>query len=470
MFGFLQLACLMICMWGTEPTTRPNERNGSEKLGRSTTEKLPMALRAMEESRMRLRTGEVDWTRTSHTAKVPAARVRKYSYRWAKDQFICTFLGNESGVLRLDATGAPAEIPMRFPGPTSYLFQPGHTIWSHTKDDFEATQYTTEPPPLTGWDPRALGLTVVQPSDGQGLHEIIRKFGAEALSARIFSSKRVGSEYEVTAQSADGWCHVLTIDPNRGWNPTRITASFENGEIAIQSKISLRQYGSVWFPDRVEYFNSKDESAAPLWTIEVTRARINEPDLTDRLTPAEIGVEVGTVVRTRESWRSFECPPWASATAMAWDGKKLIDLRIMNEMIEKGVIQVGAHLESQLRIIRREPRPPITVNGSTMFAPGAEWAAGARLPLDVWERYVDSFAAANDFSVIQKNAAQGILKDLHQRAISRDASGVADLADELRDRLVHLLTPEQRDRLFSPKAVERPPEPGSATSRIADSK
>lgn len=124
--------------------------------------------------------------------------------------------------------------------------------------------------------PRSLGVTPFVPVRDIGA-TLERGVESARPRDRRFSETRVGDEYEVLEERGGGIVR-WRLDPARGWSPTRVT--FErDGHVMQEARSSLRQQDGIWYPEKVEYFNSQyADGAKPESVIRSTKVEFLRPE------------------------------------------------------------------------------------------------------------------------------------------------------------------------------------------------
>jgi hypothetical protein len=135
--------------------------------------------------------------------------------------------------------------------------------------------------------------------------------------------------------------HKWWIDPSRGWSVVRCQ-KLSDGRVALESISELKRYGDVWFPETVRYFIwSFQDGKEPYRTMRITSAKFDDPSLPDRLTPNDIGVEVGTNVNYTDRD--------GDARTDGWDGQKRVNWSKMALRVEAGELKFGENYLRQMR-------------------------------------------------------------------------------------------------------------------------
>ncbi|MFH1748786.1 MAG: hypothetical protein ABIG44_17265 [Planctomycetota bacterium] len=371
------------------------------------------ALIGLENAREQLRTGHVIWSTRCNRPKTPDDELmihrwhsfdvpRYFTSQFTSDEYLVEDNGDPAGVVFPTRDGTPhpelGYLPMR------YLRYEG-AVWEHRDGEPLATvrrglRFLP--------NPRLLGMTAVIES-GADCHRIIWGHGEEYS----YETRIVDGLYEVTRHSANGaGVYLFLLDPERGWNPVRY-AFLNNDQVVREVRSTLKQYGDVWFPERIELYDREHEGGEePTYVIDVLSASFNEPDHPKRLTPESIGIEVGTNITVEE---------WGSSIRrigmFGWDKKKLVPLKELFERIRAGELETGPQ---------------------TRAAAEHDQAKGAGMELfeTEWERYVRRFIDKYRLNEQQAEQAYKILRHCQERGqqhLSRHQDEIDRIRAELRD-------------------------------------
>lgn len=175
---------------------------------------------------------------------------------------------------------------------------------------------------------------------------------------------------------------VWHIDPAKGWNCVR-SELFENGE-SVASSMSeyVRCDDGTWFPESVEYYTKEME---PVALIQVTAARINSPDLPDRLTPEAIGFGSGMNV-------SQENADGKSATVMKYVAEgRIVTLEEYRRMLDAGETSIDARMEAFAQRLHDAATAQKEAAAALESRAKSRAVAPASRPTDEWERYTLDF-------------------------------------------------------------------------------
>ncbi len=421
----------------------------------------PEALVAMERARLSLRTARVDWTDT-HPRQDPV-RERFYTSRCAGEDFIVVDRGDAEGVLHWDEDGNPMT-GLSCPGPRHCLVRPGKEAWIHKEDSLGASVCLEKEGSWTermilGWDIRALGATPwTPPAGGSGVRDALRLLGAEKAEPATYTSESAGRLHKVVAYFDRGWSYEYLIDAGRGWNPTRMDMKRkgENPSTYQSVRITLEKFGETWFP-RLVVVHKRNRSK-PERVIRVLSAAFNQEDHPKKFSVRDIGIDVGTNIKFRRP------PDWSEAwdpdrDLVTWDGEKLIPYSEFVRLMRVGKLEYGPDFsrasarltklnERKKELARRIPQPPVSSRRTILAYTRAQR----------WDGWFERVARICEFSTIQINSGQAILKELRKRVYEKKkalksayptnyADAVArfhaERFTELVQRVGSLLTPEQ---------------------------
>ncbi len=221
-----------------------------------------------------------------------------------------------------------------------------------------------------------------------------------------------GDLYEVVKrfQGTDRQVHYW-LDPQRDWNPVRVTV-VEDGKVAHEARSTLAQFDDIWFPERVEFYHATHaDGNEPAYVIEVLSASFNQPDHPRELTPAMIGIDVGTQVAYYERGAVFR-----PARTVTWDGEKFIALEEFERRLRAGELDYGPQARAAIQY------------WDALGLEADAWDSE-------WERLVRAFIARYNLHKEQAERAWKILHDCQDRArqyLSRNEREIETLKDEVR--------------------------------------
>jgi hypothetical protein len=220
--------------------------------------------------------------------------------------------------------------------------------------------------------------------------------------------------------------HRWWIDPARGWSAVRCQELLD-GKVQREVVSNPHDYDGVWFPQSLAFFEiGFEEGRRPYATVSIESARFNDPQLADRLSPADIGVEVGTNVTYID--RN------GVGTVNGWDGRKMTPFRSVAGMIRRGEIEIGAKVQSQIRDALATANARADAEGRRGGEPILELGL-ANVPTYVsqWERYVRRFIHMHGLDAGQIQSAWRIHDDCKGRAERYLAAQASDF-EKLRQR------------------------------------
>lgn len=270
----------------------------------------------------------------------------------------------------------------------------------------------------------------------------------------------VGAEVRY-AEAVEAGLHVVTldvhgswlrwwIDPKHGWNAVR-SELIRDGVVEAWSVSQLKQFGEAWFPESIVYYaKGHFDGQQPFRVINVSSATFNSPDNAQALSPADIGIEVGTQL-------IFEDPA-VSPRVQYWDGTQAVTRKEFFARLDRGELQRGPTVQAELERLRERaeregyPTPPATSRPST---------ASASQPVQVtwesaWTAYTRRFIARFRLNEDQAQKAWQILADCQSQArayLDRHKDAFAAL--EQRTAALRELKPAEHEKAFEPLAVER---------------
>lgn len=220
------------------------------------------------------------------------------------------------------------------------------------------------------------------------------------------------------------------IDPARDWSVVRSSWVREDGSVAQEMVVEeFIHKGNVWFPKRIGiYF--PERSAAPAYTIEVTKFRVDEPGLPDSLGPADIGVQVGTSITMRQDD--------GSVATMGWNGEKMEPFMDVATKVNRGELQLGPDYKIAEQEATRQS--VFTVVFFADLGSDAETLGDVVVPKR-WEQYVHDFIRKHKLTEAQQQRAWEIHGECKSRADAYETAHRAEL-DEIDESLHELQSRE----------------------------
>lgn len=258
---------------------------------------------------------------------------RLLGWECAADRFVLTDYGDPQG------PGASREGRHEYRGAERILGWEGEA-WRHA--DREPSVRVVQTQWLQGsgfFDPRQLGLNPT--GFLRSLDETLETLTVDPAVRFRFTS-RVESGLEVVTAERPEWQWRWWIDPGKQWGVVR-TALYNKGVLVGKTEYILTEFDGVWFPSRVEHYKIGDgfDETSPMCVLDFTHASFNQPDHPSEVTPAHIGVEVGT-------WVCYLTPD-DPRPAGRWDGQRVVSVEDFYLRESAGELEVGPGLGQELR-------------------------------------------------------------------------------------------------------------------------
>lgn len=273
-----------------------------------------------------LNTARVEYTVThTHDGSTTS---QFYSFKAADDAFITVIRGDEKGVVAYLDNGEPA--PPLLNQRWNCLSTEGE-VWLHREEtpDAEVWGEKSGRHEFRMRDMRELGLNPVMPD--RNLDEYLNEVGSPTLSYETRQEQGLHIVRRNLPDTAIEWW----IDPDRDWNIIKTMIYGDGGAKKISEErftLRLDPYDGMWFPSRMERWSFLEGAQNPMEVIEIHAAEFNRPEHPVKLTPADIGVEVGMLVVYRERKEN---------AAGYWDGEKILPGEEFQKRIESGELSVG---------------------------------------------------------------------------------------------------------------------------------
>ena len=365
----------------------------------------PLPLVGLESARTGLATGYVIWSTRCNLPRRPEDEgilYRWYSFdtpryftsRFTPHEYMVEDDGDPRGVVWPIENGEPH--PYMGYNPVRYLLYDG--------DQYEYRHLDSHARLLQGHndlvDVRAFGIsTGFAESLETALHH-----GKHST----YEVRRVDGLYEVIVGSADSSRATrYRLDPDRGWNPVEV-AELDDGEVLHEARTTLKQYGDVWFPERVELYDEDYQGGRePSYVVEVLSASFNQPDQPRRLTPASIGIDVGMSITLYERGNIFQ----PRSRNLDWDGVKPVTLEEYSARAEAGELKTG-------------PRTREAWNRMTALSPDVDDG------MTMWEGHVAAFIRRYRLNEEQAEQCRKILRRCQERArryLARNEDQIAEI-------------------------------------------
>ncbi|MGE0482076.1 MAG: hypothetical protein AB7Q17_16565 [Phycisphaerae bacterium] len=386
-----------------------------------------------------IRTGLVEFTVRWGNEK-PDGVQRTHYYRWrcAGDEFLVQGLGDDEGVFQR----GPDRQPARYAHTSAnQAIRIGDEVWQRME---RAPRVEVWEPKMAEsfqlYDLRRAGLNPI--SFDQTIDEHVAATGSPPLDYRSYQD---GDLTVVSGSMADGEFRWW-LDPQQGWSVVKIGV-FQDGAQIGEQRFTLREVDGAWFPQRIEHVRLAAGETEPSRVIEVLYAEFNRPEHPQRLTLADIGVEVGM----RVQYNSLHGAPVARGGY--WDGSKVIDRDEFLARLEAGELvrgptltrelhRGGIFVEREIKAGRLPPDPLVPVPGAAATASRgasdppagpaaarpagfARGGAGTRpvassalqsLVESEWEAYTRRVIAHYELTRDQTEKAQQILNECQSRA------------------------------------------------------
>lgn len=346
-------------------------------------------------------TARFEWSlRETATGGGKTAHTRFFSSRCAGDDYLIVDRGDEDAIVQRTSDGREAAVTYKG---ARHALMKGGEAWIHVEDAIDATVVTPRDAEMFGlYDMRRLGIHMF------GENKSIEERAADAgYPAPRYESSTTADGLEVVTATVGSGKQQWWIDPEKGWNVVR-TAVWLNGAKIGEARYELGLYDGVWFPKRMEKFRLAAGEAEPSTVLEVLSAEFNRLEHPQELTPATIGIEVGTSLMLLN-----RVPP----VARRWDGEKLVRFDEFRARLENGEIALGPTVARETRRlqasgikrqnqIETDPKRPNTrvdpTNGASRFQ-------------SEWEAYTRRFIARYRLDPGQTQKALEILRDCQDR-------------------------------------------------------
>lgn len=229
----------------------------------------------------------------------------------------------------------------------------------------------------------------------------------------------------VTATYQQGAKTIWRIDPDRGWNATRIHVEGAGGAVVWEAVCALKKYGDVWLPETTTYYRE----GKVIDVVRIDSAALNRPDDPRRFTGADLGLEPGHDV----TGKNFPVDP---RVGLRWNGEELVTRREWDRDVKAGRRDWGPIWKP---IIAGEGwTSPYDTKRTLLSRQVANRDLQRRAAMvkheSAWTRYMREFISRFALDEEQSQAARAILKDCKQRAERLRQSKRAELVRTI-DRL-----------------------------------
>lgn len=359
----------------------------------------PRALLEMEKSRLRIRRADIQWSQVEPFNE-EFTRGLPISYRsLIAERDIAVFNdGTPDGAAAFNEDGSPIPESRR-----AHLTRENDR-WELETDWLKGEAWLEPPTPDRMVDPRTFGLLPI-PKFMTSVARAVDDLRPDEVPTRRFRQREVNGIFVVEMEMTGcGHTVVWNIDPKLDWNPIR-TELHIRGKRVLECVVEYERTGEEWFPSSASYYNFAGDLVNQ---VQVHQARINAPDLPDRLTPESIGFGNGVFV-------TVAAGPGAPRSALYASGERLLSVE------EYGRLREAGKLESDPRIARRFEELKRRDEQARGAAPSATAPTDHRATVqrhasdDEWERYTLAFIARYALDVSQAQAALHVLRDCQER-------------------------------------------------------
>ncbi|MGE0482365.1 MAG: hypothetical protein AB7Q17_18050 [Phycisphaerae bacterium] len=344
-----------------------------------------------------------------------------YSYQAAGDDYLTIAHGDEERVVMRGPDGEPAT-QYTYRGPIQSLYLDG-SIWQKQDQEPEVRRWRgSRQPSLDMLDPRRVGLTPLGLS--LSLDDDLREAGRPTPQ---YTERQDGDMVVVHAKPDGPYELEWRIDPARNYAITEMTL-IHQGRVVGREAIDLQLVDGCWFPRRVQNFAYYEDGEKVKRTIDILHAELNHSEHSQKLTPAQIGVEVGTHVVCADPEGLEHC-----ANGF-WDGQRVVSAAEYFLRREAGELRPGPNVAREMsRAVAMTGRwqalgriPALRGVGSGSAIPPRPGLAAASsrattqpttAPVESeWERYTREFIARYRLTADQVEQAMTILRDCQKRA------------------------------------------------------
>ncbi len=384
----------------------------------------PAALEKAQHQREALRTGVVNLSREYPREGRPPMLC---SAQFGEQGDALTYRGDESGKFYYpDGTVDPhlARAALRA----------NDQVWVYYNDGLQVDLYDRGAQQEAIYNMRSLGLS---PRSGSGdLHDVLWRDATTQPAARTYSES-VEDGLHVVRAAAEYGTITWYLDPQRGWNPVRVTFE-QGGRVTHESRSTLRQYEGVWYPATVAFFEAG--VAEPTLVLTVTAATFNQPGQPRVLKPADIGVEAGMLVSVTKPGDKHEF--------LMFDGEKPVSTdeffkRIGTGEIKRGPSNLRAIAEMEADSARSEVEGAPEAGKAT-----ADPTSARRRRESAWGAYTREFIAKYHLDDGQSQKALSILRECQEEAnqyLLRHKSDFEQLQQKL-EKVANADTPKEEER------------------------
>jgi hypothetical protein len=383
----------------------------------------PAALEKAQQQREALHTGVVNLSREYPGEGGPPMLC---TAQFGEQGDVLTYRGDESGQFyyadgTVDAHNARA------------VLKANNQAWVYYNDGLQVDLYEADARQEAVYNMRSLGFS---PYNGFGdLHDVLWRDASKQPAGRTYSES-IEDGLHVVRAAAEYGTITWYLDPQRGWNPVRVT--FEQaGRVTREARSTLRQYDGVWYPATVAFFVGG--VAEPKEVLTLTAASFNRPDQPRVLKPADIGVEAGMLVSVTKVGDKHE--------ALAFDGEKAVTQDEFNKRIWAGEIKRGpANLRAIAELEADAARSELEGASATGNTP-ADPTSVRRGRESAWEAYTRQFIARYHLDDGQSQKAWSTLRECQEEAnqyLLRHRAEFEQLQQKL-EKVANADTPKEED-------------------------
>ncbi|MBI5865724.1 MAG: hypothetical protein HZB38_14685 [Planctomycetes bacterium] len=395
----------------------------------------PAALEKLARERNEWKNGQITIVRRGSLYSMYANSQKHFTAQFGGPDNLTIDQGDDEGVLLRTREGAPFPTS---PNPM-YLLASEGTYWNYVQGETRAEARTGFPAESGGaMNARSLGLSwSASPYSVNG----ILRLDASAKDIQ-FSSVDRG---DITVVSASLSQETITWELARkqGGLPIRVVRE-KNGEVVAESRSRLREWNGTWYPELIEFYRKEEhDGQVPYDTIVVSSAVFDAPNLPNRISPATIGIDAGTIVTVRDMKSK-------SVEGRVWDGAAFITLEEQLKRHERGEWKTG---------------PTHAANFDRAIAEGRVTGMGPRAattqPRDAktieseWEAYTRKFIVLYELDDAQSQRALQVLAKC-QEAARKQVAPHNDEYRQIDERLAKLkdLPSDERQKQQAP-LIER---------------
>ncbi|MCG3129299.1 MAG: hypothetical protein FLDDKLPJ_00024 [Phycisphaerae bacterium] len=391
----------------------------------------PELLQQAECARRAFQTAEIEWSFSSVYSN--SKRRRQRSQFAGPDQYRVDE-GFDNGCYFIDeemAIGNP------------YVYSPRHLLMSHSSGEkWSWTEDATIASIHAVSDDRSTPIYDLR-NIGFGPNPILdSESGAQLNLEDVTSYEVYAEEYppRVKGVFENGAEVNWYLEPAFDHQPVRVTLG-RDGHVTNESVTAYAEFDGLWFPQRIEFIREGET-----WmTFEVNRAEFDRPEHPRTLTPASMGMPVGTQVKSQRG-------------VQFWDGDTLITVQEAHERHASGELDFSevARLSEAASRGDFPGRFPSSMSGDHLGLAGVP-----RRPA-IWEEYVRRFiqvfglkgeqtVTAWELHKKWKDRADVYMKDHAKRLMKIEQAIQPLLESQENDVLIRLAAlKRERDELLAP--------------------